>query len=96
MTINGEPIDDYSYRPAAATIYYTLEYEMEQARIYAGLSMAEWDTLPGTPEWIDPERHSRSKCHILVLYRMSNAIPAAANDALIRKQEMDARRRGPR
>lgn len=94
MTVNGEPIDDYHYRPAAATIYYTLEYEMEQARIYAGLSMSEWDALPGTPEWIDSERHSRSKSHILVLYRMSNAIPAAANDAATRQMERDAKRRG--
>lgn len=69
---------------------------MEQARIYAGLSMAEWDALPGVPEWIDPERHARSKSHILVLYRMSNAIPAAANDAQAREAERKAKHRGGR
>lgn len=90
MTVNGEPIDDYTFRPAAASIAYTLEYEMEQARIYAGLPIAEWDALPGTPDWIDPERPSRTKSHMLILYRMNNAIPAAAQDAQIRKQERDA------
>jgi len=55
------------------------------------MSIAEFDALPGTPEWtIDNER---SKAHILVLYRMSNAIPAAVNDAQAREVERKSRRR---
>jgi hypothetical protein len=94
VTVNGNPIDDYTFKPAAATITYTLDYEQEQARIYAGMSIAEWDVLPGTQMWIDPEQGGRSKCDLIVLYRMSNEIPAAANDAQIRKQERDAKVRG--
>lgn len=38
----------------------------------------------------------RTKTHILVLYRMSNSIPAAAGDAQVRKAEADAKRAGRR
>lgn len=96
MSVNGSPIDDYSYRPSAASITYSMAYEQEQSRIYAGMSIAEYDDLPGSPEWIDPARGGRSKAHILMLYRMSNSIPAAANDAQAREAERNAKRRGHR
>lgn len=94
MTVNGLPIDDYVFRPAAASIHFTLAYEQEQARIYAGLSSEEYNDLPGVPMWINPERPTLSKSHVLVLYRMSNRISAAAQDAQARKMERDARRPG--
>ena len=94
VTANGAPIDDYNFRPTAATISYTLAFEQEQARVYAGMSAAEYDALPGTPMWIDPEKGGRSKCHVLVLYRMSQYIPAVGQDAQARKLEADAKRRG--
>jgi len=73
-------------------ITYNDNYELEQARIYAGLSMNEFDALPGSPDWIvDGER---SKTHILVLYRMHNAIQASVSDAQVRDSEQKARRRG--
>lgn len=58
--------------------------------------MAEYDELPGTPQWCIGNQ--RSKAHILMLYRMSNTIPAVASDAQSRKMERDAktRRRGGR
>lgn len=93
MTANGSPIEDYHFRPSAATITYTLAYEEEQARIYSGMSTSEYDSLPGTPMWINPAIGGRSKCHILVLFRMSNTIPAVANDAASREMERDAKRR---
>ena len=93
MTANGSPIDDYSFRPSAATITYTLAYEEEQARIYAGMSIAEYDVLPGTPMWIDPNKGNHSKCHILVLFRMSNMIPAVASDASSREIERQSKHR---
>lgn len=96
MTVNGSPIDDYHYRPAAAMITYSAAYEQEQSRIYAGMSIAEYDVLPGTPEWIDPAKGGRSKAHILMLYRMSNAIPASASDAQAREMERKAKQRGGR
>lgn len=51
--------------------------------------------MPGDPQWINPLKGGRSKAHILMLYRMSNAVPAAANDAQARKMEQDAKRRRP-
>lgn len=93
MTVNGTPIGDYNYRPAAATITYKAAYELEQARIYGEIPIQEWDEMPGNPEWINPLKGGRSKAHILMLYRMSNSVPAAASDAQARKSEQDAKRR---
>lgn len=92
--MNGGAIDSYTFRPSAAAIAYSAAYEQEQARIYAGMSMAEYDSLPGTPEWCVGDE--RSKSHILMLYRMSNTIPAVASDAQARKAEHDmkAKRKG--
>ncbi len=58
-----------------------MAYELEQSRLYAGLTAAEFDALPGAPEWCTEATGWRSKCHILLLYRMSNVIPAVVNDA---------------
>lgn len=93
VKINGAPADDYHFLPAAATINYTIEYECEAARVFAGIPIAEWDNMPGTRQWI-PETGGRSKCDILILYRMSNFIPAASTDAQTRESERKAKRRG--
>lgn len=92
--INGAPISDYSYRPSVASVHYKDSYELEQARIYAGMSVTEFDQLPGTPEWITTGE--RSKAHILVLYRMSNSITAAITDAQNREIERKSKGRGGR
>lgn len=60
------------------------------------MGAAEFDALPGTPMWIDPETGGRCKSDILVLYRISQYIPAVASDAQVRKQEQDMRRPGRR
>ena len=91
--MNGSPADHYQFRPAAASITYALAFECEQARIYAGMSIAEWDALPGTRQWIPPSG-GRSKCDLLILYRMSQFIPAAANDAQGREMERKAKLKG--
>jgi hypothetical protein len=75
-----------------ASVTYAESYELEQARVYAGISIAEFDALPGTPEWM--QSGERSKAHILVLYRMSNAIPAAVSDAQSREMERKSKRGG--
>lgn len=76
---------DVTYGPA---------YENEQARLFAGLSIEEWDHMPGTQLWIDPVRGGRCKSEILILYRMSLQIPAAMNDAQAREMERKAKRGG--
>lgn len=67
-------------------------YENEQARLYAGLSILEWDGLPGTDIWLDPETGGRSKSNLIMLWRISQWIPAAAQDAAIRESERQAKR----
>jgi len=60
------------------------------------MSPSEWDELPGTPQWIDPETGGRSKSHIVILFRMSNLIPSAAQDAQAREMERKAKQKGRR
>ena len=93
MRVDGSPIDDYQFRPQVATITYTLAYELEQARLFAGLTMKEFDLMPGTPEWCTAQTGWRSKCHILTLYRMSNNIPAVAQDAAAKDMERQSKMR---
>lgn len=92
VKVNGAPANQYNFLPSAATISYTIEYECEMARIFAGLSITEWDAMPGTRQWI-PDTGGRCKCDILILYRMSNFIPAASNDAQSREAERKAKQR---
>lgn len=93
MRVDGNPIDEYHYRPQVASITYTINYELEQARLFAGLTAAEFDATPGSPEWCTEVTGWRSKCHILMLYRMSNAIPAVANDAAAKDMERQSKSR---
>lgn len=69
-----------------------MEYECEAARIFANISISEWESLPGTRMWVT--NGGRSKCDIVILYRMSNFIPNAAQDAQIREMERKANRKG--
>jgi len=92
VRVNGAPADEYTFRPSAATITYSMEYECEMARIHAGVSITEWDALPGTRQWLS-DAGGRCKCDLLILYRMANFIPAAANDAQARETERKARNR---
>ena len=86
VKVNGSPADSYNFRPSAATITYTLEYECEMARVYAGIPITEWDAMVGTRQWIPPTG-GRCKSDMLMLYRMSTFIPAASNDAQAREVE---------
>lgn len=90
VKVNGSPADDYNFRPSAAKITYTLEYECEVARVYANISIADWEIMPGTRQWIPPTG-GRCKSDMLMLYRMSNFIPAASNDAQAREMERKSR-----
>lgn len=94
--MDGSPIEDYHYRPQITTITYSLDYELEQARLFAGLTASEFDKMPGSPEWCNEQSGWRSKAHILVLYRMHNNIPAVAQDAANKEMERQSkmRRRG--
>lgn len=87
VKVNGAPIGEYQYRPSVVQVQYSPVYEYERARVFAGMSIAEWDALPGTPLWANG---GRSKCDLIMLYRMSNDIPSAINDAQSREMERKA------
>lgn len=70
-----------------------MAFEEEQARLHAGVSIQEWDALPGTQAWINPETGGRCKSDLIMLYRMSNWIPAAAQDASARQMERESKMR---
>jgi hypothetical protein len=82
VTAGGSPISQYRYRhKQAIAITYTLAFEEQQARIYAGLSLEQYAALPGSPRWIDPDAPTLSKAEVLLLYRMAHSIDAVAQDA---------------
>lgn len=89
VQVNGYPIDDYTYLKAPASVTYTLEYEMQAARVEMGLTLAEFDALPGNPCWVDVDNPTLSKSDILIIYRRNKAIPSVMSDA----QARDAQRK---
>ena len=91
---NGEPIDDYHIQPGPVKITYTLAFEEEQARISEGLSFEDYEALPGTTRWIRDTGPQRSKCHVLMRYRISLQIPAVAQDAQEKERKRQAALRG--
>lgn len=89
---NGYPIDDYTYLKAPASVTYTLEFEMQTARVEMGLTLDEFDALPGNPCWVKWENPTLSKADVLMIYRRNRAIPAVMSDA--QNREAKKKRRG--
>ncbi len=85
MTINKMDIMKYPLPKAKATINYSLDFEEQEARIFAGLSLKEYDELPGVPEWCT-EDQPLSKSEILVLYRLHNQMNAVRDDLSTKKK----------
>lgn len=73
--INQTDIMKFPLAKSPATITASLDFEENAARAAAGLSLKEYEELPGTMDWCD-EEHPMSKCEILVLYRLNNQIAA--------------------
>lgn len=78
--MNGQPISRYPFERSSVTIVYTLDFEEMEARVYAGLGLVEYDSLPGDPEWCD-EMHPVSKSEIIVAHRMHKLIGAVQEHA---------------
>lgn len=60
-------------------------YEEQDARVKAGLSVAEYDSLPGDPQWIAEDTPQISKAHVIAYARMSARITAVFMEAERRK-----------
>lgn len=70
---------------SAVTIRYSPDFEANEARIFAGLSVAEFEAMPGTPRWCD-EAHPISKSSILAQYQLHILIAAVRDDAERKKK----------
>lgn len=66
---------------------------MQTARVDMGLSLAEFDALPGNGCWVDMDNPTLSKADVLMIYRRSRAIPAVMNDAQNRESTKKRRNR---
>lgn len=77
-------IKRYPLPNSPLTIDYTLDFEEQQARVFAGLGLEEYMRLPGAPRWRGNE-HMLSKSEVLVLYRMNRRIDAVIEDVRIKK-----------
>lgn len=84
MTVNGSPIQNYPLPKSNVAIFYSLEFEAQQARLFAGMSVMEYEALPGDPTWCD-ETQPMSKADVIVLYRMSNLISAVQTHAAAKR-----------
>lgn len=61
-----------------------MDFEEHEARIFAGLGVTEYETLPGDPVWCD-DTYPMSKAEVIALYRLHNLIDAVRNDAAVKK-----------
>lgn len=67
MMVNGYPIDQYPFPPSRVRFSTSSAFNAEEARIESGLSRAEFEALPGDPEWIDEDDPIQiSKADVLV------------------------------
>lgn len=69
----------YPLKKAPASITYSIDFEEHEARIHAGLSLKEYNDLPGDPGWCTDEQPV-SKAEILVAFRVHNQIAAVQAD----------------
>lgn len=69
---------------------YSLGFEMQQARTAAGLSLVEWDDLPGDRIWTT-DTQPICKAEVLIWYRMAQRIPAVSNDLQVREMQRKQR-----
>lgn len=88
-------MSDYRTRPSKGEFIVSLEFEQHQARVAAGLTVTEYDSLPGTPQWARRESISTSKCHVLMWYRQERHLQLVADDMQAREMERQTKHRRP-
>lgn len=77
-------IEFYSLERGPVQIAYNLAFEFIEAWVCAGMTLSEFEAMPGTPMWLRLDQ-TLSKCHLLVWYRKHNRIKAVSDSANIRK-----------
>lgn len=79
------PLQQFPMQRAPINITYSLQFEEIEARTAMGLSMVEYEALPGSPVWIPVDNPSLSKADVIAWYRLSRLIPAVAQEAAAKK-----------
>lgn len=85
VTTNGTDARQYVFKsksPKKIALSMALEYQL--ARQWFGLSAAEFDLLPGNPEWANG---SLSKADVLAAYRMYRLMDAISQDVSIKRHK---------
>lgn len=85
MTSNGYDIRQYPLSRPPVNIATSLFFELEQARLSYGMTPAEFEALPGNPEWAGYGK--LSKAHVLVSYRLTALIGAVESEARAKASE---------
>lgn len=67
-----------------------MDYELEQARLYAGFSSQDWNNLGGSHIWVYDGGYC--KADYLVLYRVNNRIQSVGEDIRTRHVEKETRK----
>lgn len=67
-------------------VTYSLAYEEYQAWVSMGLTLDEYNALPGTPDWVTVEQ-PLSKCDVIAWYRLSGRINAVMSEAAAKKSK---------
>ena len=84
VSAENQLLEKYVLEKGPLQIGYNLAFELQEARQASGISVVEYEHLPGTPLWLTPDT-SMSKCHLLVWFRKHKRIEAALNSAQIRE-----------
>ena len=81
------PIHEYRFSRPPIEVTYSLEFELERARLDYGLTKSEYDVLPGTRAWMT-ETDTLCKCDVLAVFRINQLIPLVFADAAARRAKM--------
>lgn len=77
----GDDIERYPLPKPPIDIIHRGVFEELEARTIAGLSQAEYDSLPGTPDWLVDSGPTISKSHVVAYARLKRRIEAVYMDA---------------
>lgn len=89
MQANGDDIRTYPLDRTPVYIEYSLYFEAERARVQAGLSLAEFNALPGSPEWCT-DASPVSKCDLIAFMRLDQLVNLVMQDAALKKAKSHA------
>ena len=79
---------DYTFknRPTGS-VSVPLDLEAHMARAELGLSLAEYDALPGTSRYVDFDNPTMTKSDVIAIYRLSKLVDSIYQDMAMPKKK---------